>query len=67
MDLESMQGRIRCTPIMKRLEMCSEIVGKMCAEGRPPKMSIPVSWEDEDIFLTTTIEDARRFLSEVLL
>ncbi len=30
----------------------------MCAEGRPPRMKIPVAWDDDDFFIATTIADA---------
>ncbi len=33
-------------------------ISKMCSEGRSPKMSIPVRPDDDDIFITTTLEDA---------
>jgi len=38
------------------------MIRKMCAEGRSPKMSIPVQWNDEDIFIITTIADALKEL-----
>jgi len=41
-----------------RLLDCRRRVGDMCAEGRPPRMSIPVRGSDDDIFICQTIDDA---------
>jgi len=37
-------------------ERAIEMIGDMCKEGRPPKMTIPVRDTDEDLFITKTIE-----------
>lgn len=55
---EELRARVRETPLVERLERCRELVGEMSRQGRPPRMSIPVSHTDEDVFITTTIEDA---------
>ena len=55
---EQLEEQVRKTPLLARLRMCRSMVGKMCSEGRPPKMSIPVRPEDEDFFISTTLQDA---------
>ncbi len=35
-----------------------ERIGRMCSEGRPPKMRIPATPDDDDIFICTTIREA---------
>lgn len=56
--LEELKERIREVPSPERLEKVLAMIEKMCSETRPPLMSIPVQPNDEDIFITTTIEDA---------
>ncbi len=51
-------------PLAWRLEKCREMIGRMCAEGRPPNMSIPVQWYDEDVFISQTLKDAIEALVE---
>lgn len=45
-------------PLMDRLKEARERIGKMCSERRGPRMSIPVQWYDDDVFICKTIEDA---------
>lgn len=49
-------------PLLDRLDTCHEMIGQMCKNGRPPKMTIPVRWDDEDFFIATTLEDAREYI-----
>ena len=49
---------LRKIPLEERLKKCQGMIGKMCSEGRPPKMTIPVHWDDEDFFISNTIGDA---------
>jgi hypothetical protein len=42
----------------ERLMQCRERIGRMCSEGRPPKMTIPVQWDDDDFFIGVTLQDA---------
>lgn len=49
-------------PLIERLDKCHEMIGKMCANGRPPKMTIPVRWDDEDLFIATTLQDAVEYI-----
>lgn len=59
-----LRATVRGTPLRKRLVQCRNMIGQMCSEGRPPKMSIPVRWHDEDFFISTTIADAIEFIKE---
>ena len=58
MSEKELKDRIREIPLIERLDTCQSMIGKMCKEGRPPIMHIPVSWDDEDYFICTTIRDA---------
>ena len=58
MKKEELEAIVREMPLRDRLERCRSMVGKMCSEGRPPKMTIPVQWDDEDFFMSTTLKDA---------
>jgi len=58
-----LENEIRKTPLLERLAKCREMIGKMCSERRPPKMTIPVQWYDEDIFISITLKDAIAELS----
>lgn len=44
--------------LIKRLRECTSRVGSMCSDGRPPRMSIPVRDDDDDIFITRTCMEA---------
>jgi hypothetical protein len=39
---------------IERLKECTTSIGTMCGDGSPPKMSIPVREDDDDIFITVT-------------
>jgi hypothetical protein len=56
--LDELKARVRETPLVDRLDQARTMISKMCKEGRPPKMSIPVQHDDEDFFISTTLEDA---------
>jgi hypothetical protein len=60
--IEDLKAKVRETPLKERLAMCKTMIGNMCSKVRPPKMTIPVHWEDEDIFINTTLEDAEKAL-----
>ena len=53
-----LEALIRQTPLLERLKLASEMIGRMAHDQRPPKMSIPVQPYDEDIFITVTLADA---------
>jgi len=50
--------------IVRELEECERIVGNLCADGRCPKMSIPVRDDDEDMRLTRTMKQARARITQ---
>jgi hypothetical protein len=62
MTRENLAEKIRKTPLKERLQLCREMIGRMCSEGRPPKMTIPINWEDEDVFISITLKDAEEAL-----
>lgn len=51
--------------LLVRLDKSRKMIGKMCSERRPPKMSIPVQWDDEDEYITGAINDAMAFIEEM--
>lgn len=62
MSHEELEKRVRSSgSLSERLDKCREMIAGMCKERRPPKMSIPVQWDDEDFFINTTIKDALEF------
>jgi hypothetical protein len=61
---EQLEERIRKTPLLERLKESRVMVGKMCSEGRSPKMSIPAQPYDEDMFICTTLKDAEAQLEQ---
>lgn len=46
--------------LVERLESCRARIAAMCKEGRPPKMTIPVQWDDDDFFISVTLKDAEQ-------
>ncbi len=44
--------------IEKALDEAASRIGKMCSELRPPRMSIPVQADDDDVFITTALKQA---------
>ena len=57
--LDSIEQRIQeSAPLLDRLRECHARIGRMCAERRGPRMSIPAEWHDDDMFICTTIEEA---------
>jgi len=57
-NLEEMKVKIRQVPLLERLKQVNRMVGGMVKERRPPKLSIPAQWYDEDLFIMVTIHDA---------
>lgn len=55
---DQLEARIRQVPLTERLKMANSMISKMCGQGRPPKMTIPVQWDDEDFFISVTLRDA---------
>lgn len=49
---------LRGSSLKDRIEQSGRMIGEMCAQGRCPKMSIPVRWTDEDFYISQTLADA---------
>lgn len=64
MKEDDIKERIRQEPLLERLSKCRWMIGRMCSELRPPKMSIPVRWYDEDMYIDETLKQAMEMLSE---
>lgn len=58
-----LQEKIREEPLIERLKRSRAIIGELCRDIRLPKISIPAQHTGEDIFITTTIQDAIAELS----
>ena len=59
MSFEELDKKVsESAPLLVRLDDCMDRIGKMCKEGRPPKMTIPCQWSDDDIFIVATIKEA---------
>ena len=56
---EALRKRVRETPLHERLKECEKYIAAMCAERRPPRMTIPLQHYDEDFYLYTTLADAQ--------
>jgi hypothetical protein len=56
---------IRRTPLAERLEQASQLAWMLSCERRGPKLSVPVSPEDEYALLETTIYDAAQLVATV--
>ncbi len=56
------ENEIREVPLLERLDKCIDMIGAMCAELRPPEMSIPPRASDEDEYIVTTLKDAIAFV-----
>lgn len=65
MSSEELTNKLKEIPLPERLDRCAEIIGLMCLAGRPPKMSIPVQWDDEDFFITETVREVSEKLESV--
>jgi hypothetical protein len=59
---DTLKARVREIPLIDRLTECRDRIGRMCSERRGPRMCIPVSWDDDDFFIATTLEDAVELL-----
>lgn len=57
--MDEIERLIRETPLNERIDKAISMIGSMCAGGRYPKMSVPVHPTDEDVFITTTLLDAK--------
>ena len=64
-DLDKLHFAIRQTPLLERLTQAQTMIGKMCAEGRYPRMSVPVRATDEDVFISLTLQDAIKLIEQL--
>lgn len=56
---EELEGIVRESgTLVERLNSCITRIANMCKDGHPPKMTIPVQWNDDDFFIVTTLYDA---------
>lgn len=55
---EKYLASLREIPLQERIVRSQEMIGQMCKESRPPKMTIPLQWQDEDYYITNTLADA---------
>lgn len=56
--IEELDSRLREIPLLERLDESWKMIGEMCKNGKPPKMSIPVQWDDEDQYIAVSLRDA---------
>ena len=57
-------------PLTERLSKSQGMIGKMCSEHRPPRMSIPAGMDilyggDEDLYITDALRDAVDRITEL--
>ena len=57
MTEKELKKRLREIPLPERIKACKKMIGRMCREGKPPKMTIPVQWDDEDFYIVNTLKD----------
>lgn len=62
---KALQERLRTVPLNERLAKIPELVGQMCSKGRPPRMTVPVQWDDDDVWISTTVTDALARIAEL--
>lgn len=63
MTEEELRQRVReSAPLLERLDKCRKMIGNMCSERRPPQITIPLQWYDEDFFISTTLQDAAEYI-----
>lgn len=51
--------------LVDRLKECRERVARMAREQKPPRMSIPVNWSDDDVFIDEALENAITILDAI--
>lgn len=62
----AIDNKIREMLLLPRIRKCVERISDMCNERRPPSMSIPVQWYDDDVFITLTLQDAEARIVELV-
>ena len=61
---KELRKTIQTMPLLERLDMCQTMICEMCSNSRPPKMSIPVRWSDEDQLIIQTLQDSVEVIKE---
>ena len=56
---------LRTIPLKQRLKVSRKMIGDMCSAGRPPKMTIPVQYYDEDFYISNTLKEAPNKINEL--
>jgi hypothetical protein len=64
-SLDKLHLTIRQTPLLERLTQAQRMIGKMCADGRYPRMSVPAQASDEDVFISLTLGDAAAMIKQL--
>lgn len=59
---EQMIERLQRIPLLKRLSQAEIMIAKMCKDSRPPAMTIPVQWDDEDQYIIQTLKDVAAYV-----
>ena len=62
---EELKQQVRETLLSERLVEARSRIGKMCSEGRPPRMTIPVQYDDDDFYISTTLSDAQATIADL--
>ena len=62
---KELKERIQSIPLLERLDKSQDMIAKMCSEGRPPKMSIPLQWDDDDCYISQTLKDAGEVINNL--
>lgn len=57
--MDEIEKKIRETPLNERIDKACKMISSACADGRYLRMSVPVQPTDEDVFITTTLLDAK--------
>ena len=64
-SLDKLHFTIRQTPLLERLEQSQSMISKMCADGRYPRMSVPVRASDEDVFISLKLGDEAALIKQL--
>lgn len=65
-ELARLKAPVDVAGLVERLRAAEAMIGAMCSDGRPPKMSIPAQPDrDEDIVICDTMEAARTALESL--
>lgn len=55
---DKMNERIRQTPLLARLKKCSDRIAELTALREPPHITISPQFNDDDMYIILTIDDA---------